>query len=166
MREVVGVVGDVKQGGLAEARRRRLRLTREPSRAGLTIVLRARVPPLALSAAAAAIVRASMRTSRRGRADDGCGARTLGSRRSARPSWACSRPALLLASVGIYSVLAYIVRGRSREIGIRTALGARTLDVLRLVVMEGMTPALIGIVLGAVAALGAARRFLGGSCSA
>ena len=62
--------------------------------------------------------------------------------------------ALALASVGIYSVLSYIVRGRSREIGIRTALGARTGDVLRLVVVEGMTPALIGIAPGAVAALG------------
>ena len=63
--------------------------------------------------------------------------------------------ALALASVGIYSVLSYIVRGRSREIGIRTALGARTGDVVRLVVIEGMTPALIGIAAGAVAALGA-----------
>lgn len=65
--------------------------------------------------------------------------------------------ALALASVGIYSVLSYVVRGRSREIGIRTALGARTVDVLRLVVVEGMTPALIGIFAGAVAALGSAR---------
>jgi putative ABC transport system permease protein len=65
--------------------------------------------------------------------------------------------ALILASVGIYSVLSYIVRGRSREIGIRSALGARTIDVLRLVVVEGMTPALIGIGAGAVAALASAR---------
>ena len=64
--------------------------------------------------------------------------------------------ALALASVGIYSVLSYIVRGRSREIGISTALGAQTGDVLRLVVIEGMTPAIIGIAVGAVAALGSA----------
>jgi ABC-type antimicrobial peptide transport system permease subunit len=64
--------------------------------------------------------------------------------------------ALALASVGIYSVLSYIVRGRSREIAVRTALGARTIDVLRLVVVEGMTPALIGIAAGTVAALGSA----------
>jgi putative ABC transport system permease protein len=61
--------------------------------------------------------------------------------------------ALTLATVGIYSVLSYIVRGRSREIGIRTALGARTADVVRLVVIEGMTPALAGIVAGTFAAL-------------
>ena len=65
--------------------------------------------------------------------------------------------ALALASVGIYSVLSYIVRGRSREIGIRTALGARTVDVVRMVIVEGMTPTLAGIGAGVVAALAAGR---------
>jgi ABC-type antimicrobial peptide transport system permease subunit len=65
--------------------------------------------------------------------------------------------ALALASVGIYSVLSYIVRGRRREIGIRTALGARTGDVLRMVIVEGMTPTLVGIAAGAIAALGSAK---------
>jgi ABC-type antimicrobial peptide transport system permease subunit len=65
--------------------------------------------------------------------------------------------ALALASVGIYSVLSYIVRGRTREIGIRTALGARTFDVLRMVIGEGMWPTLAGIAVGAVAALGSAK---------
>ena len=64
--------------------------------------------------------------------------------------------ALSLASVGIYSVLSYIVRGRHREIAVRTALGARTIDVLRLIVIEGMTPALIGIAAGAIGAIGSA----------
>jgi putative ABC transport system permease protein len=63
---------------------------------------------------------------------------------------------LTLASVGIYSVLSYLVRGRRREIGIRTALGARTSDVLRMVLLEGLKPALLGIVLGAAGALLAA----------
>ena len=53
--------------------------------------------------------------------------------------------------------MSYIVRGRSREIGIRSALGAQTADVLRLVVFEGMMPAIIGIAVGAVAALGSSR---------
>ena len=65
--------------------------------------------------------------------------------------------ALVLASVGIYSVLSYIVRGRSREIGIRAALGARRADVLRLVVVEGLTPTLVGIGAGIAGALAAGR---------
>ena len=65
--------------------------------------------------------------------------------------------ALTLASVGIYSVLSYVVRGRRREIGIRTALGARTGDVVRMVLIEGLKPAIIGIVIGAAGALAAAR---------
>ena len=64
--------------------------------------------------------------------------------------------ALVLASVGIYSVLSYLVRGRRREIGIRTALGARTADVVRLVVVEGLKPALLGIAIGVAGALAAA----------
>jgi putative ABC transport system permease protein len=49
------------------------------------------------------------------------------------------------------------VRGRSREIGIRTALGARTSDVLRLVIVEGMSPALVGVAAGTIAALASAK---------
>jgi ABC-type antimicrobial peptide transport system permease subunit len=65
--------------------------------------------------------------------------------------------ALLLASVGIYSVLSYIVRGRRREIGIRAALGAGTRHVLRLVLAEGLVPTSIGIVLGVAGALASGR---------
>jgi putative ABC transport system permease protein len=56
--------------------------------------------------------------------------------------------ALLLASVGIYSVLAYTVRQRVREIGIRMALGAPSTGVLRLVVLDGLKPTLVGVFLG------------------
>jgi len=56
--------------------------------------------------------------------------------------------ALVLATVGIYSVLAYTVRQRVREIGIRMALGAPTQGVLRLIVIEGLKPTLAGVVLG------------------
>jgi putative ABC transport system permease protein len=64
--------------------------------------------------------------------------------------------ALTLASVGIYSVLSYLVRGRRREIGIRTALGARSGDVVRMVVIEGLKPAALGIALGVIGAFLAA----------
>lgn len=65
--------------------------------------------------------------------------------------------ALLLAAIGIYSVLSYSVRQRIPEIGIRLALGARVSDVLRMVVMEGMKPTLLGAAIGIVASLALGR---------
>jgi putative ABC transport system permease protein len=65
--------------------------------------------------------------------------------------------ALLIAAIGIYAVLAYSVSQRTREIGLRIALGARPESVKWLVVAQGMSVGLIGIGIGLVAALAAAR---------
>lgn len=64
---------------------------------------------------------------------------------------------LVLAAIGIYGILVYSVNQRSREIGIRMALGAQRRDILRLVVGEGMLLVIIGIALGLVASFVATR---------
>ena len=65
--------------------------------------------------------------------------------------------ALLLSSIGIYGVISYVVGQRTREIGIRIALGAQRSTVLWLMLGEGMKMAMIGVVVGIVAAAGLTR---------
>jgi len=69
--------------------------------------------------------------------------------------------ALLVATLGVYSVISYLVAQRGREISIRVALGARATDIVRLVVRQGIQLVLIGVVVGGVTALFATRLFTG-----
>jgi putative ABC transport system permease protein len=161
LKQIVGIVGDVRQGDLSEPAMPTIyEYTHEHFPVVLAVAVRTSVPPESITHAATAAFHSvdpelpvrNIRTM-----DDVLDQSMTSQRLSAFVLGLFAALALALASVGIYSVLSYIVRGRSREIGIRTALGARTRDVLRLIVSEGMTPTFIGIAAGAVAALGSAR---------
>jgi predicted permease len=160
--EVVGIVGDAKQRNLMEGATATPTVyfyTRDSS-TKKTFVIRTSVPPAALVQPAIAAIHEVDREQPVADAETMTQVldETLTAQRiSARLLGIFAGIAVLLAAVGIYSVLSYIVRGRRREIGIRTALGARRADVLWLVTRDAMWPAIAGIAVGGVAALASAK---------
>jgi predicted permease len=159
-RDVIGVVGDVKQGELADAAAPTVyQYSRSRSWSSLVFTLRTSVVPESLIGPATAAIRDldAQQPVQQVRTMSTVLDETLTAQRFSALLFAVfAGVALVLASVGIYSVLSHLVRGRTREIGIRTALGASTGAVLRLVVGEGMAPALTGIAIGCAIALAAA----------
>jgi predicted permease len=161
LREVIGIVGDVKQGELSEPAMPTVYcFTHEHDWNSLALVARTSMAP---ESAAQSVVAAIHTVDPAQPVEDVRSMQTVldetltSQRFTALLLGVFAAVALALATVGIYSVLSYIVRGRTREIGIRTALGARTADVVRLVVVEGMTPTAIGIGVGVIGALASGR---------
>jgi predicted permease len=161
-REVVGVVGDVKLLGLAHL---------EPiaalfvphgqlPRFSMSLVARTSQDPLLLGPSLDAAVHAldpDLAVVDVGTMEEYLGTSLSEARFNMQMLAVFAGLALLLSAVGIYSVLAYAVRSRTREIGIRMALGAQGGRLVRMVVFQGMCPALIGLAIGIVGSLALGR---------
>jgi putative ABC transport system permease protein len=160
-REIVGVVADVKHFGLDAATKPELYLpyAQRPAQ-NQTLVIRTESEPAALIAAVRGEVRAldgdlplyGSKTME-DYLDESIAARRL----NMLLVGVFAAVALLIAAVGIYGVISHSVTERTREIGIRMAVGARSQDVLRLVIARGMKLALSGVAIGMAASFALTR---------
>jgi ABC-type antimicrobial peptide transport system permease subunit len=171
---VIGVVGHVNQWGLAQDHLRPLQaqlyqpfmqsspLNMTTAAGGTSVYVRLR-PSLQPQPAFQAITRALQSQNgeiitARLETQDEMVARSIASQRFSVVLLSIfAGLALLLASIGIYGVLSYLVGQRTHEIGVRMALGAQHVDVLRIVLTDGARMIVLGALIGAVAALALTR---------
>ena len=155
--EVVGIVGDIKDAGLSEPNPPQIYMPfRQWPVSFMTVVMKTSVPPSSLSDAARAQVAAvdpnlplsSISTL------DAILAKSISQQRFYMMLLTMfAAVALTLAAIGIFGVLSYAVSQRTREIGIRMALGAQERTVIRLIVRHAMLLVLLGVTAGTILAL-------------
>jgi putative ABC transport system permease protein len=166
-RSIVGVVGDVHQESLDADLTEQVYLPEAQwpyADGAMELVVRTRGEPSAMSGAIRAAVQGTSRDAvitKVATMERVLAASTARRRFAMELFEAFAGVALLLAAAGIYGVLSGTVSERSREIGIRAALGATRRDILRLVVQQGLRLAATGIAIGAVVALAGMRLIRG-----
>ncbi|HET6975489.1 MAG TPA: ABC transporter permease [Pyrinomonadaceae bacterium] len=155
-REIVGVIGDVLHSGLhAEPRPEMYVPHQQSASAYMTFLVRTRTEPATQLASVKHAIREvnPNQTFARTATMEELVSDSLKQRRfNLSLLGLFAAIALLLATIGIYGSISYSTRQRTNEIGLRIALGAQTLDVLRLIVGQGVGLALIGVALGLAAA--------------
>jgi putative ABC transport system permease protein len=153
--EIIGVVGDSKHMGLdAEVRPMAYWPHPELASSGMTFVIRTRGAATAVTSGARNVIRAldpAQPVSDARTMESLIGTSLARARFNTLLLTIFSGIASLLAGVGIYGVMAYSVAQRTREIGVRMALGAGTTDVVRMVVKRGMMLSLVGVAIGVAA---------------